>query len=40
MLIAFKNIFEINKLKTQLRGEFEIKYFEATKKILGIHGDS
>ena len=41
ILIAYKNMFEINKLKTQLQGEFEMKDLTATKKILGmeIHRD-
>jgi hypothetical protein len=41
MLIAAKNLVEINKLKTQLSGEFEMKDLGATKKILGmeIHRD-
>ena len=40
MLIAYKNMFEINKLKNQLQGEFEMKTLELQiKKILsmGIH---
>ena len=28
MLIAYKNMFEINNLKTQLQGEFEMKILE------------
>jgi hypothetical protein len=41
MLIAAKNLVEINRLKTQLSGEFEMKDLGATKKILGmeIHRD-
>ena len=41
MLIAYKNMYEINMLKTQLQGEFEMKEPGATKKILGmkIHRD-
>ena len=41
MLIACKNMFEINMLKTQLQEEFEMKYLGAMKKILGmeIHRD-
>ena len=41
MLIAAKNLVEINKLKTQLSGELEMKDLGATKKILGmeIHRD-
>ena len=41
MLIAYKNMYEINMLKTQLQGEFERKEPGATKKILGmkIHRD-
>uniref|UniRef100_A0A2N9EX70 Reverse transcriptase Ty1/copia-type domain-containing protein n=1 Tax=Fagus sylvatica TaxID=28930 RepID=A0A2N9EX70_FAGSY len=41
MLIAAKNLVEINKLKTQLSGEFEMKDLGAAKKILGmeIHRD-
>ena len=32
MLIAYKNMFEINKLKTQLQGEFEMKILELQRK--------
>lgn len=41
MLIASKNMSEINKLKSQLSGEFEMKDLGAAKKILGmdIHRD-
>ena len=41
MLIFHKNMSEINKLKTQLQGEFEIKDLGVAKKILGmkIHRD-
>ena len=41
MLIACKNMFEINSLKTQLQEEFELKDLRAMKKILGmeIHRD-
>ena len=41
MLIAGKDMSEINKIKTQLSGEFEMKDLGATKKILGmeIHRD-
>jgi hypothetical protein len=41
MFIATKNLVEINRLKTQLSGEFEMKDLGATKKILGmeIHRD-
>ena len=41
MLIACKNMFEINMLKTQLQWEFEMKNLGAAKKILGmeIHRD-
>ena len=41
MLIACKNMSEINMLKTQLQGEFEMKNLRAAKKILGmeIHRD-
>ncbi len=41
MLIAAKNLVEINRLKTQLSGEFKMKDLGATKKILGmeIHRD-
>lgn len=41
MLIAAKSMVEINKLKTQLSGEFEMKDLGAAKKILGmeIHRD-
>ena len=31
-LIACKNMFEINKLKTQLQGEFEMKALELRRK--------
>lgn len=36
MLIASKNIYEINGLENQLSGEFKMKDLYATKKILGI----
>jgi len=36
MLIASKSISEINKLKTLLNNEFEMKNFGAAKKILGM----
>ena len=36
MLIACKNMSEINMLKTQLQGEFEMKELGAVKKILGM----
>jgi len=36
MLIASKSIFEINKLKTMLNNEFEMKNLGAAKKILGM----
>ena len=41
MLIACKNMSEINSLKTQLQGEFEMKDLGAAKKKLGmeIHRD-
>ena len=41
MLIAAKNLVEVNKLKTLLSGEFKMKDLGATKKILGmeIHRD-
>ena len=41
MLIACKNMSEINMLKTQLQEEFEMKDLGAMKKILGmeIHRD-
>ena len=41
MLIAAKSMFEINRLKEQLTGEFKMKDLGATKKILGmeIHRD-
>lgn len=41
MLIAARSMSEINKLKTQLSGEFEMKDLGAAKKILGmeIHKD-
>ena len=41
MLIASKSISEINKLKSQLSGEFEMKDLRVAKKILGmeIHRD-
>ena len=41
MLIAYKNMSEINMLKTQLQEEFEMKDLGAMKKILGmeIHRD-
>ena len=41
MLIACKNMFEMNRLKTLLQGEFEMKDLGAMKKILGmeIHKD-
>ena len=41
MLLATKNLVEVNKLKTLLSGEFEMKDLGATKKILGmeIHRD-
>ena len=41
MLIAPKNLVEVNKLKTLLSGEFEMKDLGAAKKILGmeIHRD-
>lgn len=40
MLVVAKNMFEINKLKAQLSGEFEMKDLGVAKKILGveIHG--
>jgi ATP-binding cassette subfamily B (MDR/TAP) protein 1 len=37
MLIASKSKVEINKLKAQLRNEFEIKDLEEAKKIIGIN---
>ena len=41
MLIAVKSMIEVNKLKTLLRKEFDMKDLGATKKILGmeIHRD-
>ena len=36
MLIAAKDMFEINRLKAQLSGEFEMKDLGAAKKILGM----
>jgi hypothetical protein len=36
MLIAAKDMFEINRLKKELHGEFEMKDLEAAKKILGM----
>jgi hypothetical protein len=36
MLIAAKDISEINRLKEELHGEFEMKHLGAAKKILGI----
>ena len=36
ILIVAKEISEVNKLKEKLNKEFEIKYLDATKKILGI----
>ena len=41
MLIAYKNISKINRLKTQLQGEFEIKDLGVVNKMLGmeIHRD-
>lgn len=36
MLIVAKNMSEINRLKAQLNGYFEMKDLEATKNILGI----
>ncbi|KAL5757095.1 hypothetical protein ACOSQ2_021841 [Xanthoceras sorbifolium] len=36
MLIAAKDIFELNKLKSELSGEFEMKDLGAAKKILGM----
>ena len=41
MLIKAKNLVEINRLKIQLSGEFEMKELGATKKILRmeIHRD-
>ena len=36
MLIASKDMSEINKIKTQLSGEFEMKDLGAAKKILGM----
>ena len=36
MLIACKNMEEIQKLKKQLSGEFEMKDLRATKRILGM----
>ena len=36
MLIAVNNLVEINRLKTQLSGEFEMKDLGAAKKILGM----
>lgn len=41
MLIAFKNIFEINNLNAQFSAKFEMKYLSIVKKILWmeIHRD-
>ena len=41
MLIAYKNTSKINRLKTQLQGEFEIKDLGVVNKMLGmeIHRD-
>ena len=40
MLIVYKNMFEIYRLKTQLRGEFEMKDLGAREKLdKVIHGD-
>ena len=41
LLIVSKNMFEINNLKDQSNGEFEMKNLDAAKKILGmeIHKD-
>ena len=41
ILIAFKNMFQINILQTQLQGEFKMKDLGVAKKILGmeIHKD-
>ena len=36
MLIAVKDMSQINRLKTQLSGEFEMKDLSAAKKILGV----
>jgi len=36
MLIAAKNMSEVNKLKAQLKQEFELKDLGAAKKILGM----
>ena len=36
MLIFCKNMFEINRLKTQLQGDIEMKDLGAMKKILGM----
>ena len=36
LLVSYKNMFYINRLKTQLQGEFEVKDLGATKKILGM----
>ena len=36
MLIFGKNMFEINRLKTQLQGEIEMKDLGVVKKILGM----
>lgn len=36
MLVTTKNKSEIDKLKTQFSGEFEMKDLEATNKILGM----
>ena len=36
MLIAAKNMFGVDKLKVQLKQEFEMKDLRATKKILGM----
>ena len=38
MLIAAKSMVEINKVKTQLSGEFEMKDLGAAKKILAYYG--
>ena len=35
-LIAFKNMFQINILQTQLQGEFKMKDLGVAKKILGM----
>ena len=36
MLVAAKDMFEVDKLKVQLKQEFEMKDLGAAKKILGI----